>query len=444
MYERLLPVLGDSPGVGVAVSFRNEFRSEREMVEDFIRRLDDLERADDHPFRWDPDLRELYWIVPRTGEEVLVCTEVCCPCEEAPIWLCTTLREGDTTWTSLGGDTRTLDPEVAEHTADGGISIGPNTGLAPSTFYDPGDTSDLPSGLYRMTMEVSTDWTYVDGWESYGFIDSNDWNFRVAILNPGWWDTTPDPAFYAAGDGTGSPTALGIVSNPATVGLSGWARGRMRIEYDSATGDLEFFLANRTGAFVSQGTATVGVGAVGSGLEFSWAENGPYFSPQHWTRPVIHAVEVVNAGVTILDATEADINAIRPPFQPGVELIEDYAFGPGDYVLRHGSGVQASSSHSISPNGSPIFIRQRVFLVDPQNTYVPRVFTDGPDLGSPAIAWADRLTPGLIEIANEQPSAWEPPDGAFVYAVADLAGFTDITNGWPTGYWPFGSIIGAG
>lgn len=69
------------------MSFRNEDRTEGELWRTLHARLDDLERGDGHPFRWDPETEELFYVVPRTGEEVLVCTSDCCPCSATALEL---------------------------------------------------------------------------------------------------------------------------------------------------------------------------------------------------------------------------------------------------------------------------------------------------------------------------------------------------------------------
>lgn len=61
------------------MSHRNEFETVEEALEWIFFRLNDLDRAG-HPLRWDEATRQLFYVVPRTGEEVLICTEICSNC----------------------------------------------------------------------------------------------------------------------------------------------------------------------------------------------------------------------------------------------------------------------------------------------------------------------------------------------------------------------------
>lgn len=418
------------------MSHRREFQTERELIEDLIRRLDDLER-NQHPITQIDG--QTYYVDPRSGE--LTCLQhclACDPCEPVPvglpIWMCTTLRHGDTTWTSLGGDTRTLDSVVATTVADGGLTLEAHTGST-IQIYDPGGPSNLGAGVFELEVELSTWWTAPDGWESYSYALVGDWNGIAQIVNTGWWDNTPTPSQYAL---SGAPSPSFITSNPSAVGLTGWGRGRMRYTINSATGAAELFLAQPGGSWTSQGTATFTGGTVGAGVNLRFQENGQYQSPAWWTRPVIHSLKTINAGVTVTEFTEADLAAAFTPHAVGVDLLDDIPIS-NSYIIDRGS---IESRVVITPGGAPLFLRERQGTVDPLNTYTPTVFTDGADLVQPAIAYANLADPGLILIANEQPSTFtSDTDAHYVYAVADLDGFTDITNGWPTGYFPFGSTI---
>lgn len=352
-----------------------------------------------------------------------------------PIWLCTSLREGDTTWTSLGGDTRTLDPVPAATTADGGLVLRANT-LGDTQIYDPLNEDDLAAGLLDMEVTLSTWWTYPAGFDSYSFASFNDWNSTAGIIHPGYWDGTGSDPQYWGGTDFWDPTT--IDSNPTAVGLTGFRKGKIRLTYNSSTGAAQLFLALPGEDWVSQGTATFEVQTSGSGFLTRFAENGAYNSPAWWTRPVIHAFKITHQGSTLTEVTQADFDAEFRAHEPDIDPATDMPISNG-YIIEAG-GV--NTRWSVSPYGAPIFLREREGTIDPLNTYTPTVFTDGADLSSPAIAYANLATPSEIKISNTQPTVFTSDTDAFyVYAVADLDGFTDLTDGWPTGYWPFGSTI---
>jgi hypothetical protein len=446
------------------MSFRTAFESDRELIEDIIRRLDDLERGG-HPFRWDAPTRSLFYVVPRTGEEVLVCTEVCCPCEgdPAPIWLCTTIRQGDSTWTSLDGQTRTLDPLVAAITADGGI-VPP---VHPSISNIDIRRIDLTSPLLADEVEhivefgVSTWWTYPDGMEHYTTFRYQDDRQRVAIEGFGITENLPGPGFHAGraqytiGD-LSQPYTNATVGDPASVGLSGYERGRLRqVSQLNAVGvdiDGEFFMAKgATGGFVSQGADTYTSGGDNSPRDEFWWDsqkrqirNSPgavdYRVPNHHAPYIIHDFSISHDGTVLAAMTETQIAALADLqiLEPGVS--------PTERTYQINADRELAGGILISPGGAPIFIRvdHGSGTTDPDITYVPKVFTDGDPLTTPAIAVAQYDRPDQVSIVNEDPLTWEPSEGSFVLAVADLAGFEDLTDGWPTSYWPFGPIRGVG
>jgi hypothetical protein len=61
------------------MSLRIEFSDIRATLREIFQRLVDLERRDEHPFRFDGT--NLYFIQP-DGTERLVCLDVCCPCDD--------------------------------------------------------------------------------------------------------------------------------------------------------------------------------------------------------------------------------------------------------------------------------------------------------------------------------------------------------------------------
>jgi hypothetical protein len=378
-----------------------------------------------------------------------------CACFKAPIWLCTTLRGGDTTWTSLDGDTRTLSPRHARQTADGGLITHANQGQPQMQFYDPNNQGDLTSGVLRYDIEVTCHWDYPadDGVHSYCYFRFGDWNFAAMILHPGWFNNPPsavppEPEFHAlhSAYNPGSFADATLDSDPSTVpGLTGFTRGRMVAEYDIDTGDAELWLGLPGGALVSQGAKNIlgaGTADAGGGFEFNWDYTGKYNLPANYTHVVLHSAIVQLDGVDLMRADAAAMNSIVPPHRPGVELLDQvYGFGPGGYQLFGGS---FDSWFTFSPNGSPLLISvDGTGDDDPNYTGNEPIWVDGDPLIEPAIAAANRLDPAHIEIYNAQPSEWLPANGDahLVYAIADLAGFDNVRDGWPSGFWPFGPRI---
>lgn len=407
------------------------------------------------PVRWDPQ-PPVQPFGPDTSppESSTPATAKGCACC-GPIWLCTTLRGGDTTWTSLDGDTRTLSPRHAAHTADGGIIMHANQGRPRIVIFDPNNAGDFTTGVLRYDIEVTCHWDYPagDGVHSYCYFRFGDWNFAAMILHPGWSDphdppTTPEPAYHALHSAYNPSTFADstLDTDPSTVaGLTGFRRGRMVAEYDIDTGDAEVWLGLPGGTLVSQGTKNIlgaGTGTAGAGFEFNWQYTGKYNLPAFYTHVVLNSAVVQLNGADVFRADAAALGSIILPHRPNEQQLDlRVPFGPGGYQAF---GGPTTNWWTISPHGSPFLIAvDGTGDDDPNYAGNQPIWTDGDPLASPAIAAANRLTPGKIDIFNADPGQWIPENGDahLVYAVADLAGFADIRDGWPAGFWPFGPRI---
>lgn len=401
------------------MSFRNEARDRKDWYDAVLARLDDLERQ--RP------------------------CDCVCNCCDGTIWLSTTLREGVTTWTSLDGDTRTLDPISAATTADGGI-------VWSSTFNDDldlnpiagGPPSDFPvPGLFVYEYVVSTWITPTGGTPGthYSYIDFRDFGGDGRLNRPR--GGALDRGYALEG-----PVEIGtwyIEADMSTVPLSGYGKVRFRgevfVSSDTSIMPAELFVGGPTGPLVSQGSANLNAGGLPTNIwdDFQWRNGGQgggpafYNPPNYFTRPVLHSLYLEYDGEVLADLSQAEIELQRTDLTvsglPRTYAVNGTRQLEGDFVFN--------------PGGSPLMIRHYVSGTrDPDDTYTPKIFTDGAALTDPAICWATSDNPGSVIVTNADPLTWEPPESAIIYGVADLVGFPDLEYGWPAGYWPFGAIIG--
>jgi hypothetical protein len=157
------------------------------------------------------------------------------------IWLSTTIRGGDTTWTALDGDERPLPPTVAAGTADGGIVSEPND-FSEWYLHDPSEVDDLPPGIVEVTVDLSC-W-----WVSHNPDDTSsplmlDWNGVLWITPPRWFGTSTSPYLLAQDD---SGTVIPL--DHTTAGIPPYGRGQIRITYDGTDGATEVALSGDGGA----------------------------------------------------------------------------------------------------------------------------------------------------------------------------------------------------
>lgn len=149
---------------------------------------------------------------------------------------------------------------------------------------------------------------------------------------------------------------------------------------------------------------------------------------------MLHGFSIVNDGVNIGTLTESEIVAQRTDLAINAGLAER------TYPVT--AERELAGPFIFAVGGAPLMIRRsHEEPVDPLATYTPKIFTDGPDLTQPAICWGRAYRPDDITITNEDPKTWEPPESAIIYGVADLVGFPDLTDGWPTNTWPIGDIL---
>lgn len=371
------------------------------------------------------------------------------------IWTCTTLRRGDTSWTSALGDTRTLTANVARHVADGGIVIEPDVLSEFQVQPISGPEEFNGVDVVRWDLDITTWWATPAGElpEDYGHPHLFDWNFRWALLAPHWWGTN-DPAVPTISDGLSSPNANGIPLDPSSVGGADWDRLFLRVEYDQSTGDTEAWLAvidDTTFNLVSQGTVTLAAGAAGSGIQFEDMGADQLFGSimTGWGPNVLHGVVVHEletggdgtVGQQLYGFQKNNIDMRGERFTPGRNAPVQHVIGSA--MINDGTLYYQSYDNDIAvvPEGAPLWTAL------PGGTTKP-IWTDGADLADPAIAWAHRTAPSQIQVeTGVQPQDWDVPspaspnDQAYIYAVVDRAtAGTLAANGWPLNWFPFGPL----
>lgn len=406
------------------MSFRNEQRDLDDTLKSIIGRLDDLER--------------------QRGCDCV------CNCCEGTIWLSTTLRQGDTTWTSLDGDTRTLDPISSATTANGGIvwsdQFNNDLNIHRLVGYPPGEEFTFPvPGLFVFDYTVSTWITPSSGGADgphYSYVDFRDFGGDARLNRPRGGSL--DRGYALEGPNEAGDWYIEAIM--ATAGLSGYGqvrfRGEVYVSLDTSVMPGDLYVGGPTGPLTYFGTKNFPAGGLPTAI---WDQfqlrNGSQFGgpafynpPNFYARPVLHRLYLEYDGEVLANLSQAEIDLQRTDL-PGGGIL------PRTYTLN--GTRELNGDFVFCPGGAPLMIRHHFTGTrDPDDVYTPKIFTDGPALTDPAIYYALSRNPSGVQIANEDPLTWEPPESAVIYAVADLAGFTDITDGWPTDYWPIGSIIG--
>lgn len=376
------------------------------------------------------------------------------------IWVCTSGVDGVAgTWTSIdlagdGGDTRTFDPLVSQNITDPGIMHSCQSGMD-SRIKDPVGTGVLPAGdVVTVDIDITTLWTHSGSYEDQAQLSVNNNALRIRatgvmddlIGNP---NSPPSPATIAEVNLT---TFDSVALDPSSEGVTGWRRGYIRAVYDDTAGDIQMFFGPDVGSLVSKGTMTPLSGQLNFNVRLSTSSADNDFGGEDnllLGQPhVLHAMTLSTDSLgTVFEFDQADIDASTRVYTKDVEATADLAIGTA--VFDNSPGEAA-----IAPGGVALFMFDSLAT---SASNPPTLFTDGADLVEPIIAASRWFQPGLIEIvegiqphdfqglANDSASPFGefPDDSTFVWAVADRATWDASAldaNGWPAGWWPFGSL----
>lgn len=373
------------------------------------------------------------------------------------IWVATSLSLGDTTWVAKDGDTRDLASPASLRVSDGGIAQGPYT--SPAYLISPQTEADI-TGTVTWDIEMTTWWTTPDGWRNNMQPLIYDWNQTWFIAPTAWSnesDADPKPASMSVLDYRADPDLMEIPIDPSSVGLTGWGRGRVRIQYNATTGACSVWLANSDTAggigdlsFVLQGSDTFDTGGSDTGSALEFQSFGYAFGlTNHPTREgptVIHDVLAYASelGGYFLNFEEWDLVNNRIEYEPGVRVSAPFNFG--NCILDHGVSWQATSRAMWSPQGLPIYVFED--YSDGPGTVRADIW-NGPRLSSPMIAASTADDPHTIYLYAVDPLDWHDyvvanfPDlyGTYIWAIIDRD-FLNVPlddNQWALDWWPFGS-----
>lgn len=437
------------------MSFRNEQRDVKDWYKSVLARLDDLERQ--RP-----------------------CDCVCNCCDQPNIWTVASLTPGDTTWTSACGDERLLFDEIARGISEPGLAYGARQATSVLTFLAGDLNADYPAGeLAILDIDVTTSWTYdVGHYEDHYQLSmqqsggAQPWVLQQTggndhlVKNVGPF---PSPSSLGISDaivGLGWPDEFQcFVADPGTAGLTGFRRGILRLTQDPSTGDVGILLGPNTASLTDRGTISTTRTGQG-GLRMSFRQGGTSRGegvdpPLRAQRDVLHGVRAwTPTSGTIYEVTQADIIALGQTY-----VFETYLW---DHLLI--GGAQISSNTTVTPNpasqfrfapisyGSPPLYfnthRQRYYEHDWVNPHanltppVSPVFNSGDALTDPVMAVSKYYTPTEITVVEADPFTYQGIDDTwdhsyYLWAVADRATFdvADIdANGWPTDWYPFGTL----
>lgn len=352
------------------------------------------------------------------------------------IWICTSLANGDTTWTSLDGDERTLSTRPARRTSLGGFVSEPTVS---------GDWQHIADDLTNLTGDITWTIDLTTNWQSglagdVSYMNTNDLNGVLAVVSPAWWDVG-EPAHYAVtdfNDTGGDLDRIDLVGSSA--GLTGYQRGQIRITYNTSTGFTEAELSSDVGeTWVSQGTRTFAAGSFGAGFDMEYDSELDNTVPEFWDPVVFHGIELFEGAVRRLGFNFAELQSPIFAYTPDVRGGHPFLYGDGK-IAETISLVD--SDVAMAHLGAPLFLGNEPVESGPAPELAPPIFTDGEDLIDPAIACSELRDPGTITIiTGVQPHDFKEStagDNLFIWAVADRDGLDLDTNGWPDGYYPFG------
>jgi hypothetical protein len=427
---------------------------------------------------------EVYYQDPNDGTQILLAPE--CPCDEEPpptgersVWTSASLAPGDDTWTSACGDERRLLPEIARGISDPGLAY---TGRARRIVaFETGDLfADYPSGeIATLDIDITTTWTIDAGhYEDHFQLDlvggnggNQVWRFEPVggldhlLDNVGPFPSPAQLAFDPSLQNLSYPNEFDAFElNPAGAGLTGRMRGVIRLTHNPSTGEIGASLGPTVGSLVSQGSFTNPALTSLAGLRFELAQKGAsraedYNYPHRLQADVLHGYRAwTPTSGTIYEVTQADIEALAQTFTFENPLNAPYVIGGSQLGSHPSLSPSPTQTHRFAAGcfGSPpLYFNPQVVEWDPfafSATYtsppVQPIFNSGTALGSPAIAVSKPYQPTEITIVNTDPLSFAGLDdgfdaSCFVWAVADLDTFdpSEIdANGWPTGYYPFGTL----
>lgn len=372
------------------------------------------------------------------------------------IWLSRTLQEGAVEWASADGVSLPLHADVIPHIADSGIIFGPQSGL--HRLFDGPDPFGSLSGTITWEYDISTWWdvtnpTTKEQFSSFqgGFLiyaSVSRWDGEAG--NP---EAPPSPTNVAIG--TGNTPFPQVAANPAGSGITGWGRAYIRAVIDTATGDVELFFGPDEAGLVSQGTfnsaAVIGLPGQKSVSLFPSFPQGAGNFKANEARLVLHGARLSSSVEgTIVEFDQADIDADPLIYTVATRYFEHFIAPSGRVgtTLTTTPGPGTNTEIAVSPGGAPVWCRQST---DDAGPIVPVFAAAAADLAIPVVAYSNADDPSQIFVASADPKALtvaeltNPAGGGFnIWAVADLAEFLaeeiDI-NGWPAGWWPFGSRV---
>lgn len=448
------------------MSFRARPHSEKDLIREILARLDDLERGEVQPVQRIGD--RIYWVDPITGDQILLAPE--CPCDDDPepepslfgdIWMSTSLSEGDTTWVSNNGASRTLASGAV--TGDSGIVVRPTSGFF--YFLDPSDIfGDLTLATFTLTIDLSTWWTFPSDISEAEQV-SGSGNAVLQLFPQSIWDGVsgnpnppPSPPNYSMGqdeepDFPNDPVFASASLDPASIGITGWRRATVRLQQDCSTGDCEIWAGPNASSLTSFGTVSLVLPAGSpptsqgfwSGLTGSSFGAGGYRDDSNMV--IIHGVTFESDVDGLLcEFDQSDVDADTRTYEVGVKKFEHFQM-PGGW--RVGSGTTATPSSSsptyiaVAPGGAPVWCRQTGSGAGP----IVDVWASAGTLSDPLVAYSTTTNPATIQIAAVDPADLSSlvdgsHQGVWIWAVVDRATWdaADLdVNDWPDGWWPFGS-----
>ena len=165
------------------MSFRNRPGTEKALFEEILARLDDLERATVNPVQRVGD--NVYYVDPIHGDQILLAPECPCTTTGSPIWLPAGLS--GSTWTSVGGDARTLLDDGAEAVTGPGYVMSPTAVIGEFgtkiNHSSGSSTWDNTGGVIEYVMEASQWWTKPRGKSEHNQIRGGHRLVRLTVHN---------------------------------------------------------------------------------------------------------------------------------------------------------------------------------------------------------------------------------------------------------------------
>ena len=367
------------------------------------------------------------------------------------------MQEGAVAWSSADGVSLPLHADVIPHVADSGIIFGPQAGL--HNLFDGPDPFGSLSGTITWEYDISTWWDVTNPTTKEQF-SSFQGGFLTYQSVSRWGRRGRQPPSHRRHLPTSrSVPALPHIrrSRPTRPELAspGGAVRTSEQSLDTATGDVELFFGPNEAGLVSQGTfnsgAVVGLpGRKSVQLFPSFPQGAGNFKASE-SRLVLHGARLSSSveGI-IVEFDQSDIDADPLIYTAATRYFEHFIapIGRVGTTVTTTPGPGTNTEIAVSPGGAPVWCRQSTSDAGP---IVPVFDAAAADLAIPVVAYSNAEDPSQIFVASADPKALtvaeltNPGGGGFnIWAVADLAEFLaeEIDgNGWPAGWWPFGSRV---